>query len=716
MAQARDPSKSRRPHAHRAWLAALCLLATMAWALAQPAREANRFEDGVPRHPLELAALTDPDAVLARLPAELAAARQRNDAQALALLYLAQANACRVKADWTCQRSAGAAASAAAQQARQPILLVRGLIAEGRAAMAQQDYTRGERLLGEAELVLKAAPAPELAAEVFLAYSSLSDFIGKQALSIEYAERGLAQLPGDLGLPTQLRLLRNLARAQTKLGQLDSARLALERAIARVGQVDDPKLYAELLLEGARLARLRGDLDTQVENANKVLSLSKALANSQLLGLGHETLGLAAKDRHDLASAERELRLAYRSFRRLALDRDERRALSELLQVMVAANAPATALGPRLDRLLALDKALETSERAQASDDFDARLKYAQQQMDVERLQVESKMAKEREASLAQASRLSTALAALIGVVVVALAVFFVQQRRSNQRLQTAFAKLDASQAQTQDLLRLNPGYVLLADLEGRIQQANPAFAFALGCSPKAVVGRMLHEFLAGAGEQVQAEYLQRVLAQRKDDCLLAMCDAQGHEMRWRLSSRLSAPQTGPAYIVGTAIDVTEQVHQAEVLRAQSLHDALTGCYNRRYLDEFAQRRAGSRWAAIGIDLNGFKQINDELGHERGDQVLQEIARFLSDRVRGEDAVVRLGGDEFLILLAQADEATVARLVDRLQQDADQAACGFSLGAALREDAEPLASTLARADAGMYEAKRRHHRRKDDLA
>ena len=103
-------------------------------------------------------------------------------------------------ADQRCARVfhlSGAAGRLSAKSARQPILVVRSLILESRALIAMQDFSRGEDLLGQAELVLKTSPSPELSADVFLADSSLSHALGKQTLSAEYAAKGLAVLDGD---------------------------------------------------------------------------------------------------------------------------------------------------------------------------------------------------------------------------------------------------------------------------------------------------------------------------------------------------------------------------------------------------------------------------------------------------------------------------------------------------------------------------------------
>ncbi|MGH8028825.1 MAG: hypothetical protein ACREO3_02720, partial [Arenimonas sp.] len=267
---------------------------------------------GVTQHPLETRALVEPEAVLALLPDEIAKTRAAGNFGELARLYLAKANACRVVADWSCQRDAGQRAAEAAARAPggQPLQQVRGLIAQSRGNIAMQDFTRGEQLLGRAQALLRRAPSPVLSADVYLAYSSLSHQIAKYALAAEYADRGLNALAGTQTLPMQIRLLRNKASAQAQLGDLAGARASLAMARSKAAKIDDPKLSAEVLLVTARMARVAGDVPTQVESGKGVLVHASRLRNSQLAGLGHEVLGLAAIDGGDRPAAERELRVA----------------------------------------------------------------------------------------------------------------------------------------------------------------------------------------------------------------------------------------------------------------------------------------------------------------------------------------------------------------------------------------------------------------------
>ncbi|KFN41208.1 diguanylate cyclase domain-containing protein [Arenimonas oryziterrae] len=448
--------------------------------LAASPETATRLAEGsdVPRHALEARALIEPEAVLQELPAEIAQAKERNDSRELALLYLAQANACRVVANWSCQRDAGAEAHRVALIARQPILVVRGLIAESRASIAMQDFTRGEQLLGDAQVVLKTTPSPELSSDVYLAYSSLSYSLGKHALAAQYADRGLAVLKPGQALPMQVRLLRNRSRAESQLGLTDVGKRTLAQAQTLAERVDDPKLSAELYLEWARQAHLNGDVAGQKASGEKILKMADRLKNSQLVGLGHEVLGVAAGDAGDLAEAERELRIAQRSFRSLNQGRDELRVLRELVGTMLGNGSGRREIDPAMvQRFLELEQQLDQAERAQASDDFDARLKYAEREVELVRLKGEALLAQERAKALTRGNQLTWWLIMLGAAMVVVLAVFLVLQRRSNRRLGESEQRYRVLADNSSDMVvRMRP--------DGRRLYVSPSAKTMLGREP----------------------------------------------------------------------------------------------------------------------------------------------------------------------------------------------------------------------------------------
>ena len=169
-----------------------------------------------------------------------------------------------------------------------------------------------------------------------------------------------------------------------------------------------------------------------------------------------------------------------------------------------------------------------------------------------------------------------------------------------------------------------------------------------------------------------------------------------------------------------TSRDVSERSALEAQLRQQALHDPLTGLGNRAlFRDRLEHALARSQrdpalLAVLMIDLDGFKQVNDSLGHDAGDRLLTEVARRLQDCMRTGDTVARMGGDEFAVLLERADiegPAVVAqRIVYRLRAPVDidgkaivtQGSVGVATGSASIGSAEEL---LRNADLAMYVAK-----------
>ena len=172
--------------------------------------------------------------------------------------------------------------------------------------------------------------------------------------------------------------------------------------------------------------------------------------------------------------------------------------------------------------------------------------------------------------------------------------------------------------------------------------------------------------------------------------------------------------------VVLNARDATERIRLQDELTAQAFHDALTGLANRALfrdrLDQALARSARSdqRLAVLLVDLDGFKQINDSLGHDAGDRLLQQLAMRFAAHVRPGDTLARLGGDEFALLLEGADEAEAvkvcARLLGQVSDPTSLAGMDLSLGAsigiALHPGGHGTSDDLVRhADVAMYAAK-----------
>lgn len=683
-------------------LAAGLLLCLSVGVAAQEDDESSTL----PRHPLERAALLDPEAALASIAAELQRTPASTQAREHALLQLARANACRVIADWQCQRSAGRAASLAAADAGDPVLQVRGLIAEARGSMAIQDYHHGEGRLAEAELVLREHPHPELQADVALGYSSMSHSLGQHAVAADYAQRGLEALSDpDNALPMRVRLLRNRARALANLDDRLQARALLQQASTISTRFDDPKLSAELFLEGARMARLDGDQAAQLQYAEQILGLGERLRNSQLLGLGHEVQGLAALDRDEHAVAIVMLNRAYTEFAGLGLHRDQLRVGRQLVRILLDRGGDDALLHQLVRQTMNLDEDIIQADRAQSAADFQARLQQVEQQAELVRLEAESRLNEQRAERLAEIERLTRWLMLATLAALAILLAFLGQQRRNNRRLAATLAQLRESRSKAREFLGLSSGLVCLHDMQGQIIELNPTAAEVLGLPAGTPEGHRLADVVVDTAEHTLARYLERLQTRTTTEGTLRFRRADSSHAHWRVSARAFGEDQQRRLVLMQAVDVTEQVEQAEELRSMALRDPLTGCFNRRYLNLFELQQSEQGWAALVIDLDHFKRINDRHGHEHGDRVLKLFAAFLRRFTEADVAVVRSGGDEFILLMPSADSQAAQVQMRRLDSARDQASCPFSVGLAIRQGRENLASTIDRADRSMYSAK-----------
>jgi diguanylate cyclase (GGDEF)-like protein/PAS domain S-box-containing protein len=287
---------------------------------------------------------------------------------------------------------------------------------------------------------------------------------------------------------------------------------------------------------------------------------------------------------------------------------------------------------------------------------------------------------------------------------------------------------LRALEAESARHFNLSLDMISIAGFDGRFKSVNPAFERALGYRPEELVGRAFLDFVhPDDREKTEAEAASLsdgVTTVQFQNRYFAK-DGEVHWMEWT-----SIPLPGEGLIYGVARDITERKALEQELERLSQHDPLTGLFNRRRFEEELRRqlaytrRYGNGGALLMMDLDRFKQINDELGHAAGDEALRHVAELLSDNLRASDTVARdvdpmiarLGGDEFVVLLPEADGGGAQAVAERLaaaigeaslKVDGREIELRISIGVATfdGDGIPPEQELLAAADRAMYLAK-----------
>jgi len=302
--------------------------------------------------------------------------------------------------------------------------------------------------------------------------------------------------------------------------------------------------------------------------------------------------------------------------------------------------------------------------------------------------------------------------------------------RRSHAELESRVAERTLHLSQVLDfnaeIIRNSPVPMGVYAAGGDCVAANDAYARLVGAN---VEGLLSQNFLGDPAwhqSPLQAVCATALATHQPQQGELRVRTSFGKEI-WCEYRVLPTQLSGQDHLLVQFTDLTERHRLEEELRQMAFQDALTQLPNRRLLldrlDQAirASRRHGSRLAVIFIDLNRFKQLNDDYGHDVGDKLLVIVAGRLQAMVRGGDTVARLGGDEFVVLsteLGQAvDEArcNATLIADKIRAtlaepcviDGVRHACSASVGFQVVADgAADAEAVLKLADAAMYEDKK----------
>ena len=273
--------------------------------------------------------------------------------------------------------------------------------------------------------------------------------------------------------------------------------------------------------------------------------------------------------------------------------------------------------------------------------------------------------------------------------------------------------------------LRVHPEFVDRCMQEIRVLDVNQQTLNMVGASDKAHLLRHLPEVfrddmrshfadqlidLWNGKLKQQREVINYSLNGQPINAHMQFAVMPGHEADWAL-------------VLVSLTDITARKKAEAYLEYLGNHDVLTGLRNRTFFaDEINRLERKEAWpvSVIMLDLNGLKAVNDELGHASGDALLRRAGEVLAKLVDKPQVAARIGGDEFVLLLPDADADATQALTQRLRELVDlnnqfyQAPhLSFSMGVATRADGERLEATINRADQQMYAAKRSFYNQAD---
>jgi diguanylate cyclase (GGDEF)-like protein/PAS domain S-box-containing protein len=297
---------------------------------------------------------------------------------------------------------------------------------------------------------------------------------------------------------------------------------------------------------------------------------------------------------------------------------------------------------------------------------------------------------------------------AVAGATTCCLALIVRTLGASAQTAEVAALRIEEGRSYFRDLVQHAADVIALVSEELNIEYVSPGIESMVGCGPNACIGHHIRDVL---GVDAAAD-----IAQAHET--LTLSDYVSCE--WRLTNELRGQRRVYARLtlrhdkslVLNLRDVTEQRALEAQLQHRANVDELTGLPNRAALTQKLGQRDRVDVTVLFIDLDGFKEVNDSLGHEQGDRVLRDVASRIASVVRSGVTVGRLGGDEFLAIMQGSDVAAAQvvaqRFIDGIVQvgtELTKFPLSASVGIATGSPDESAERILRRADQAMYEAK-----------
>lgn len=265
-----------------------------------------------------------------------------------------------------------------------------------------------------------------------------------------------------------------------------------------------------------------------------------------------------------------------------------------------------------------------------------------------------------------------------------------------------------------------SPDILVVVDCDGNLHRVNSGTTAVLGWSREALLANSIRQFVHPDDQEKALAELSRINEGKHSLNFETRCrsnSGQWHWISWTTPGRTST--TDKIYAIGR--DITERKLNEEELLYRAQHDMLTGLSNRLVFDQAlkdalarAERNPAVHVALLLIDLDGFKNVNDEHGHAAGDMVLRTLAKRFLDTKRKTDLVCRLGGDEFAWIMEGPAPLLHTRVAERLVELSSRPVelpdttvqVGCSVGIAVFPDgAKDVSDLFEKADSALYSVK-----------
>ncbi len=283
-------------------------------------------------------------------------------------------------------------------------------------------------------------------------------------------------------------------------------------------------------------------------------------------------------------------------------------------------------------------------------------------------------------------------------------------------KIKQAEHEIEVQRVYFQQLFENTPVAIAMYDSQDRIVRINRAFEKLFGYTPEEVEGKHFNELIIPSGLEDEASELSIAVFSGNTT------QKETYRMRKDRTHVPVVMYTAPIELDGEIVggyamyvDISDRKLKEQKLEYLSSHDTLTGLFNRAYFENEMRRLEGERIVPVSIlvgDVDGLKSVNDRLGHAMGDELLRAAATILKKSFRSVDVVARIGGDEFAIILPEANHEVAERSLRRVQEGIDAynqthplLPLSISMGSATTTVPVPLSDLMREADRRMYDQK-----------